>query len=600
MAPRPFAGQTTRCVPTAPAPQNTPSPTPLPRHALLAILALFASAALAPAVARAQNCGDPEWVQRFTPFYTPAPRSGHAMCYDSTRHRVILFGGRLADGTLSNGTWIYDGVCWTLLDILSPSPREEHAMVYDPVRDRVYLFGGENAQGLTNHTYEFNPDTLTWTQLLPALNPSPRRGHAMVYDSTHHTVVLFGGELQDGSLSAGHWTFNPTTGAWTQFPGATPAARTQHAMAFDSLRARVVLFGGRTNPPGASPGQFSNSIWEFDGTSWTQPPVSSAIPFGRAGHTMVFDGQGKTFIFGGRGDTNADGVYEYSNATWLFDGEAFNQLLPLIAPTPRAEAAITLDSAHDRLVLFGGMVASGARSGATLEYGDIAPPTITVDPAPLALEEGRTAVFTVFSDAHRATYLWHKDAEPLEDFGLVTGVHTPQLVVNNISAADAGLYWCKVTNPCLSVGSASAALSVIPTPELPCPLDVNQDGVVNAADVDAVLAAFDTFLGLPGYNPRTDLNADGAVDQNDADVIQTFLNENGPTPCPGATSCPADFDLDGHTTVSDLFAYLDDWFAQFPSAGSGLSADYDDNGAVDVADLFTFLDDWFSGFGQGC
>ncbi len=42
----------------------------------------------------------------------PRPRLGHAMAYDSTRQRIVLFGGRLV-GTRFGDTWEWDGANWT-------------------------------------------------------------------------------------------------------------------------------------------------------------------------------------------------------------------------------------------------------------------------------------------------------------------------------------------------------------------------------------------------------------------------------------------------------------------------------------------------------
>ena len=56
--------------------------------------------------------------------------------------------------------------------------------------------------------------------------------------------------------------------------------------------------------------------------------------------------------------------------------------------------------------------------------------------------------------------------------------------------------------------------------------------------------------------------------------------------CVGA---PADWDCSGAVGVSDLFKFLDEWFAG--------SADFDENGQTGVADLFAFLDAWFATFG---
>jgi len=61
--------------------------------------------------------------------------------------------------------------------------------------------------------------------------------------------------------------------------------------------------------------------------------------------------------------------------------------------------------------------------------------------------------------------------------------------------------------------------------------------------------------------------------------------------CAGETApmCPADFDSNNLIEVTDIFAFLSDWFADRPAA------DFDNNGVREVADIFAFLAAWFAG-----
>lgn len=54
-------------------------------------------------------------------------------------------------------------------------------------------------------------------------------------------------------------------------------------------------------------------------------------------------------------------------------------------------------------------------------------------------------------------------------------------------------------------------------------------------------------------------------------------------------SSRADFDRDGVSTVSDIFAFLAAWFAGNPQA------DFNHQGGITVSDIFNFLDTWFAG-----
>ncbi len=52
-----------------------------------------------------------------------------------------------------------------------------------------------------------------------------------------------------------------------------------------------------------------------------------------------------------------------------------------------------------------------------------------------------------------------------------------------------------------------------------------------------------------------------------------------------------DVDRSGTVDVTDIFAFLNLWFA---GAGENGGADYNASGATDIADVFAFLNDWFS------
>src|SRR5262249_23115633 len=67
------------------------------------------------------------------------------------------------------------------------------------------------------------------------------------------------------------------------------AARSSHALAFDLLRGRTLLFGGVGGP---------RLTWEWDGSSWTRC-VPANTPSARQHHALAFDlARGRTVLFG--------------------------------------------------------------------------------------------------------------------------------------------------------------------------------------------------------------------------------------------------------------------------------------------------------------
>ncbi len=140
------------------------------------------------------------WAQK-TPATSPAVRYHHALTYDAARQRVVLFGGyngSVYNGPVYSDTWEWDGTNWSQKSpVTAPSGRYVHALVYDASHQRVVLFGGYNNSTYLNETWEW--DGTTWSKKSPAISPSPRQPNGgMAYDSTRQRMVLFGGYTTGG------------------------------------------------------------------------------------------------------------------------------------------------------------------------------------------------------------------------------------------------------------------------------------------------------------------------------------------------------------------------------------------------------------------
>jgi hypothetical protein len=107
--------------------------------------------------------------------------------------------------------------------------------------------------------------------------------------------------------------------------------------------------------------------------------------------------------------------------------------------------------------------------------------------------------------------------------------------------------------------------------------DVNHDGVVNAADIDAIYRNF-------GGGSQYDLNDDGVVDQADVtfELQQIFHTSYG------------DADLNGNTDFVDFQALLTHWQASGPLVGWA-DGDFNGDGTVDFLDFQILLNYWNPG-----
>lgn len=174
------------------------------------------------------------------------------------------------------------------------------------------------------------------------------------------TIVGVGRRTSNPSVSEPFYarlTSLPCPGRWSRVaPPTGPSARSGYAMAFDTARNVLVLFGGDTS------GGLSRETWEWNGVSWTLRSVVG--PSAREHASAVFDqARSKVVLFGGY-----NGVSTAYDDTWEWDGAAWTLRSPPARPSPRAIASVAWDSARQRVVLFGGMTGGGSDLGDTWEY----------------------------------------------------------------------------------------------------------------------------------------------------------------------------------------------------------------------------------------
>lgn len=317
----------------------------------------------------------------------PEPRTAASLAYDPTRQRSVLVGGTGYSGTIS-GTWEWDGTKWTWMSatvpitpgdsplcylpsltkcviyhttdsslyawdgatwtqyaITGPGARWNHTMAHDPLHSQTVLFGGN----YDNYGYYALGDTWVWDGskwgTTGATGPAARSYHTMSYQNSRGKTLLFGGVSWDTTnlvwtLYGDSWEWDGS--AWAQVASAGPTARSQHAMCFDSVRNRVVMFGGR-DAADATLGD----TWEWDGGAWAQ--VATTGPSARYGHAMAFSpARQKTVMYGGY-----DPATGYSTETWEWNGTAWARY-SVGGPTARAYHTTTYNADRGRIVMAGG------------------------------------------------------------------------------------------------------------------------------------------------------------------------------------------------------------------------------------------------------
>lgn len=282
---------------------------------------------------------------RFFPTVQPPSLVSPCMSGWQAQGGVMLFGG--ASATPLDDTWIWNGVQWSLLQPATRPPgRSAARLVYDSARESMVLFGGvgSSSGGSVDlgDTWEWHDPSSNWLARSPTQAPAARKSFGMAYDSARARTVLFGGAAGSAQASFGDtWEWDGTD--WTQVvPVSSPSVRAGMSMVYDASRARCVLFGGK-DPSG----QLLGDTWEWDGTNWLlRQPMHAPSP--RSGAAMTYDANnGHVMLFGGAAPNSM-------GDTWVYNGFDWGNLNPAPAPSPRSDASLAFDWLRGRVVLFGG------------------------------------------------------------------------------------------------------------------------------------------------------------------------------------------------------------------------------------------------------
>lgn len=319
--------------------------------------------------------------------------------YDPASNRMMVFGGRDANGDNLNDVWILTnanrlGGSGQWLNLIpngasgSPPARSGHSAVYDSANNIMIIFGGcsgyctpalndvwtlSNANGIGG--------TPVWTQLSLSGGPAARTNAAVAYDQANNRMWVYSG--QDGSPDpcstfGDFWILSSANGigdlpSWqhhdlgddTNLP-TLPPGMNGAAVAYDAARGAMTIVGGYTTMNGVC--RETNATWQLAliGTfvgALTLPVDDGAAgsPAARSHASAVYDATGgRMILFGGEENGSAgNDVWSLSNATGL-GSPVWTQLSPSgTPPAARNSQAAIFDSANGRMTIFGGSNESG-------------------------------------------------------------------------------------------------------------------------------------------------------------------------------------------------------------------------------------------------
>lgn len=501
------------------------------------------------------------------------------------------------------------------------------------------------------------PEPLTtYVQRDPAgPRPPPRQNHAMAYDAARAVTVLYGGlgrdQFSQPLALSDTWEFNGTT--WTQkSPATSPGLRYAHAMVYDSVRQRVLLYGG--SEPLCSTGCAAppkSQVWEWDGSNWSLlwtfnalgGPADARAPY----PALAFDPAAQRLVLYTGSNPSTDA---YQGQTWEFDPAAasWQQRSSSGPTTSSGNPAMYFDASRNKRVLY----CLGAFStnpftqfpafyewNATLgSWG------ITASDLSGAWQTNQQ----VFPASFQATNTWVYNTltrkgesglmtvTPAGGGGFVSGTYTyagppddPVRVSfqNGFGLANSAQVW-DIARRCMVIFGGQntfpgATNQGQPTNTLverhfaDAPRILDQPVGTTACNVSTgtpslrVVAVGASVLGFQWqrqsstgmWTNLTDIPGTLQGTGSSKLLLLAPLGLGGSYRCivtssacgsvtsaPAVVSaCQADFNCSGAVTVQDIFDFLTAWFASDPRA------DVNASGSITVQDVFDFLSAWFAG-----
>jgi hypothetical protein len=296
---------------------------------------------------------------------TPGGRWGHRMLADPAHDRVIVAGGSLYDAEFST-CWGFDlsrpDSPYPATALLGATIGYEPAVTLDTRRDQLLVYGGASMGVVDAAPGYWRADTWGayasplddpngWTNLPSARSPAgpgARHGATAIYDSLRDRMIVFGGETYDetyGYLGITHTHFDTwalhlgASAAWESLltNGSTPH-RDYGSAALDPAHDRMVyVAGGSVWTLG-----LASSRWDSLANETPPPPFEGFLTIDPATSRGFLSAFGEVW----RLDLDSPGRVRWTRLAVTGDG-------------PSGDGQVVWDEHRGRLVTFSGALAPG-------------------------------------------------------------------------------------------------------------------------------------------------------------------------------------------------------------------------------------------------
>lgn len=216
---------------------------------------------------------------------------------------------------------------------------------------------------------------VVWVPVPTTTQPPARRAASMAFDPLRARLVLFGG---DDGLGTFVDTWEWDGGTWTQrFPLHHPPSG-RGALAYHRGSQRLVFVGDSVSQP----------VWSYDGVDWSPLTTATTPPLSGEDLLTRDDARGVLVLW-------TAGIAASAGQTWEFNGVDWQRRFPPVSPPPVRHAGLVFDPFRQRTILHGGTLGSSTQNG-TYEYDGT---TWTV--VPTTANSPATHSFAFAFDAHR-------------------------------------------------------------------------------------------------------------------------------------------------------------------------------------------------------
>jgi len=196
--------------------------------------------------------------------------------------------------------------------------------------------------------------TWTWTEMSPSAEPPARNGNCFIYDAESDVTVLFGGDTGPGGVTLNDtWAYDYDQDTWmNKTTDSGPPELSAFNVAYDSESDKIIVFGGWYTPDGEAI-LHRGDTWAYDynTNTWENMSPAASPPMRRYSSTAYDSGSDRVIIFGGvlatGGTTGDTWAYDYNTNTW-------EEMNPTSKPSSRFYSLMAYDSESDKIILFSG------------------------------------------------------------------------------------------------------------------------------------------------------------------------------------------------------------------------------------------------------